>query len=730
LKKGLAPRARVLRDNQWVTVGAAELVPGDVVSVTAGQIVPADLVLIEGKDLSCDQASLTGESLPVAKKIGDEAYSGSIAKQGAMTGIVTATGNKTFFGRTAKLVGAAGAISHSQRAVTQVGDFLLLLAFALAAILVGVQGYRELIVADVWSWDEIGNIAQYVLVLLIASIPVALPAVMSVTMAIGAYALSLQRAIVSRLSAIEELAGVDVLCSDKTGTLTMNQLTVEKQIPFGSFTADDVLRDATLATQKSSEDAIDVAVLAAAGSRVDFAKVRQTDFVPFDPVNKRTVATLLDAAGKTRHYAKGAPQAITALAKPDAELLSRYQDTVAELASKGYRALGVGQSEDGKSWSIVGLISLMDPPRPDAKATIDAAKALGVNVKMVTGDDVAIGDQIAAQLDLGDHLLVAGDVFKDDTKSGAVSAAVMDAVERADGFGRVFPEHKYEIVKVLQACGHIVGMTGDGVNDAPALKQADCGIAVSGATDAARSAAALILTAPGLSTIVNAIGVARQIFERIESYIHYRVAMTLDIMVLVVASIVLFEFQPLTAIMIVALALLDDIPIMTIAYDNVPAPPEPVRWKMHSMLLFASVMGLLSLVETFGVLLIGLRWIADRQLLDMIKLDHVQLQTVMFLQLAVGGHLLLFIVRTKRSLFEPPYPSPRLFWAIVATQIVAVAICVLGVGVRAIPPAAIVAVWVYCLIWMVVLDLLKLAFHRIVAARDRGLARQSASLSG
>src|SRR5690348_4855377 len=223
----------------------------------------------------------------------------------------------------------------------------------------------------------------------------------------------------------------------------------------------------------------------------------------------------------------------------------------------------------------------------------------------------------------------------------------------------------YEIVKVLQARGHIVGMTGDGVNDAPALKQADCGIAVSGATDAARSAAALILTAPGLSTIVNAIGVARQIFERIESYIHYRVAMTLDIMVLVVASIVLFQFQPLTAIMIVALALLDDIPIMTIAYDNVPAPPEPVRWKTHSILLFASIMGLLSLVETFGVLLIGLRWIADPQLLDMLKLDHAQLQTVMFLQLAVGGHLLLFIVRTKRSLFEPPYPSPRLFWAIV-----------------------------------------------------------------
>jgi H+-transporting ATPase len=730
LKKGLAPRARVLRDGQWITVDAASLVPGDVVSITAGQIVPADLVLTDGEYLSCDQASLTGESVPVAKKIGDDAYSGSIAKQGAMTGVAVATGGKTFFGRTAKLVGAAGAVSHSQRAVTQVGDFLLLLAFVLAAILVGVRCYRELIVADVWSWDAFGNIAQYVLVLLIASIPVALPAVMSVTMAIGAYALSRQRAIVSRLSAIEELAGVDVLCSDKTGTLTMNQLTVEKQIPFGSFAAADVLRDAALATQKSSDDAIDVAILSAAGSQVDFAHVKQTDFVPFDPVNKRTVATVVDATGKTRHYAKGAPQAITALAKPDADLLSRYQRIVAELAGKGYRALGVGQSDDGKTWTIVGLISLMDPPRPDAKATIDAAKELGVNVKMVTGDDVAIGDQIAAQLDLGDHLLVASDVFKDDAKSGTVSAAVMDAVERADGFGRVFPEHKYEIVKTLQARGHIVGMTGDGVNDAPALKQADCGIAVSGATDAARSAAALILTAPGLSTIVNAIGVARQIFERIESYIHYRVAMTLDIMVLVVASIVLFQFQPITAIMIVALALLDDIPIMTIAYDNVPAPPKPVRWNMQGILLFASIMGLLSVVETFGLLLIGLRWVGDPQLQSMIKLDLAQLQTVMFLQLAVGGHLLLFVVRTKRSLFEPPYPSARLFWAIVATQIVAVAICVLGVGVRAVPPAVIIAVWIYCLVSMVVLDMLKLAFLRLVAARERGMARQRTSLFG
>jgi H+-transporting ATPase len=662
--------------------------------------------------------------LPVSKKIGDKAYSGSIAKQGSMMGVVTATGSNTFFGRTAKLVGSAGAVSHSQRAVTQVGDFLLLLALVLAAILVGVQGYR-LVLADDWSWSEFGSVAQYVLVLLIASIPVALPAVMSVTMAIGAYALSLQKAIVSRLSAIEELAGVDILCSDKTGTLTMNQLTVQSGIPFGSAKADDVLRDAALATQKSSQDAIDVAILKATETRADLQGIKQTAFVPFDPVNKRTIATVMEQGGQVRHYAKGAPQAIASLAKPDRGILQRYTATVTGLAEKGYRALGVARSDDGKAWEIVGLVSLMDPPRADAKATIAEAKTLGLNVKMVTGDDVAIGDQIAAQLGIGDHLLVASDVFGDGAvKVTSPNNSVIDAVERADGFARVFPEHKYEIVKTLQSRGHIVAMTGDGVNDAPALKQADCGIAVSGATDAARSAAALILTAPGLSTIINAIRVSRQIFERIESYVYYRIAMTLDIMVLVVASVVFFEFQPITAIMIVVLALLDDIPIMTIAYDNVPPAPRPVRWDMHHILLFASVMGLLSVAETFGLLLIGLRWLTDPLLQEIIPLDARQLQTVMFLQLAIGGHLLLFVVRTKSFLFKPPYPSARLFWAIVATQIAALIICYTGLGVAAIPAAAIVGVWIYCLVWMVILDIFKFGYWRL-PTREQMIDRTS-----
>ena len=730
LKKGLAPRARALRDGSWTSIDAAELVPGDIVNVTAGQIVPADLLLTDGAYLSVDQAALTGESLPVSKRVGDKAYSGSIAKQGDMTGVVTATGSKTFFGRTANLVAAAGAVSHSQKAVLAIGDFLILVASALGLVLIAVEVYRRIVVADAWSWSTVAGIAQYVMVLLIASIPVALPAVMSVTMAIGAYALSRQKAILSRLSAIEELAGVDILCSDKTGTLTLNQLTVDKAIALSSATVDEIMLAAALATQTSSDDPIDIAVLHALKQPEALKAYKQTAFTPFDPVNKQTVATVTDASGKSLRFAKGAPQVIAALGKLDAPTLDKYRHTVADLASHGYRALGVARSDDGATWQVLGLVSLTDPPRPDAKATIAQAEALGLHVKMVTGDDVAIGDQVAQQLGMGDHLLVASDLFKPGASSGPISPDVARAVERADGFGRVFPEHKYEIVKSLQQLGHIVAMTGDGVNDAPALRQADCGIAVSGATDAARSAAALILTAPGLSTIVNAILGARKIFDRIQNYVYYRVAMTLDIMLLVVTSIVFLQFQPLSAVMIVVLALLDDIPIMTIAYDNVPAAAKPVRWDMRRILVFSTLMGMLSLAQSFGLLLTGLEWLSNPSLLAVMALDKSSLQTMIFLQLAIGGHLLLFVVRTRHSVFSPPYPSMPLFLAIVATQIVAALICGLGVLVPRLPWNAVLGVWIYTLVWMVVLDIAKLAWYRAAERREAHVGELAAPIAG
>ncbi|MDQ0506714.1 plasma-membrane proton-efflux P-type ATPase [Xanthobacter agilis] len=728
LKKGLALKARVLRDGQWATVDTAELVPGDVVSVSGGDTLPADVILTDGKYLSVDQAALTGESLPVSKHVGDSGYSGSIVRQGAMTGLVTATGNSTFFGRTAKLVASAGSKSHAEKAVLQMGDFLIVLSAALAVVLVLAQVHRDIVADGHWEWQHAGSILQLVLVLLVASVPVATPAVMSVTMALGALALSKQQAIVSRLSAIEELAGVDVLCSDKTGTLTMNQLTLQAPIPWAGAAPDELIVGAALASQKQSDDAIDKAVLAAVKDPKVLDQYKPVDFTPFDPVNKKTAATVTGPDGKTVHYAKGAPQVIAALCGLSQESAKDYFGAVDTLARSGTRALGVARSSDGQTWTLLGLLPMLDPPRPDAKETIARAKELGVSVKMVTGDDVAIGSEISRQLGLGDHLLVASDVFGQDSSPEHIAIDAARAVEVADGFGRVFPEHKFQIVKALQERGHIVAMTGDGVNDAPALKQADCGVAVSGATDAARSAAALILTAPGLSTIIHAIMEARAIFERITSYIYYRIAMTLNIMLVVVLTYLVYDFMPLTAIMIVFQALLDDIPIMTIAYDNVKVQAKPVRWNMPRIITFSTVMGIMALIQSFGMVMLGMFWMHNAALSAILPMDLPHIQTMLFLQLAAGGHLLFFVSRVQGTLFLPPYPSWQVLTAVMGTQVFAIVMCAYGWFMPALPWLLIGVVWGYCLVWTLIMDVVKLLYFRAVAYRDRQMSAINASI--
>lgn len=716
LKAGMAPKAQALRDGHFRPIDAAEVVPGDVVRIKLGEVVPADVRFIDGDYISIDQAALTGESLPVSKKVGDSGYSGSIAKNGEMTAVVIATGNNTFFGRTASLVAAAGAgASHSQRAVTQIGDFLIFLSLVLAFFLVGFELYRDIVVEEAWQWSQAVDILRMVLVLLIASIPVAMPTVMTVTNALGALALSRKKAIVSRLEAIEELAGVDILCSDKTGTLTKNILTLSDPILFGARSAGQLILAGALASEKGSEDAIDRAVSSGLKDPKALEGYQLTKFVPFDPVGKRTEADVTDSQGKALKYTKGAPQVIFELCALDTESKGKAERSVADLAAKGMRALGVAESTDGKSWNFLGILSMLDPPREDSKETIQRTKEHGLQVKMVTGDDVAIGSEISGRLGMGTHLIAAGALFSRDMDMSHLPEPITESVEKADGFGRVFPEHKYGIVKALQDRGHVVAMTGDGVNDAPALKQADCGVAVSGATDAARAAAALILTAPGLSTIIDAIDEARRIFERIINYVLFRVSMTLDIMFVVVLSTIFFGFSPLTPVMIVLVALLDDVPIMTIAYDNTLLPKEPVRWNMRRLLLGSSFMGFLSVVQTFGLLLIGMEWMSNSEWQSWIRLTQGQLQTVIFVQIVAGGHLLLFVVRSRGRFFRPPFPSQPLFLAVVGTQLFAVLMCGLGWFVTAIPWTLIGLVWLYMLAWMLLMDEVKLAIYRRVA---------------
>ncbi|MFO1210068.1 MAG: plasma-membrane proton-efflux P-type ATPase [Amaricoccus sp.] len=724
LKKGLAPQATVLRDGKWDTVAAADLVPGDIVEIRLGGIVPADLRLVSGTYASIDQSALTGESLPAAKKVGDEAFSGSVVKEGEMTGVVIATGGQTFFGRTAKLVAGAGARSHAQQAMFEIGNFLIALALVLAAVMVAAQVWRDIVVASDWRWDDALGILQFVLILLIASIPVAMPAVFSITMALGAFDLSRQKAIVSRLEAIEEMAGVDVLCTDKTGTLTKNQLKLGDAILIGAKDANEVVLAGALASRLQDHDPIDTCVIEGLADPNATKGYAQTAFVPFDPVTKRTEATVTDPAGHVLTVAKGAPQAIVELAKPPAEVAAKVAATVAALAAKGNRALAVARSEDGgKTWALLGILPMFDPPRDDSKATIAAVEAKGVGVKMITGDDTAIAIETARQLGMGTNIFTASDVFPKGMDPDHVPAAIVATIDRADGFARVFPEHKYAIVKALQSQGHIVAMTGDGVNDAPALKQADCGTAVSGATDAARGAAALILTAPGLSVIDSAIDEARRIFGRIATYAIYRVALTVDIMFLVVLSSVFLGFQPLTAAMIVIMSLLDDIPIMTIAYDNTPVAAKPMRWRMPRLLGVAGTLGFFSVVQSFGLLLIGLELLSDPRWASLGLTDRDHLQTVMFLQLVAGGHLLLFVTRADGWFLRPPYPALPLFGAIVATQLLAALMCGFGWLVPAIPWKLVAAIWVYDLVWMLLLGGVRLAADRLIEHRTAGRIR-------
>jgi H+-transporting ATPase len=708
LKHSLALKARALRDGKWTEVDAKTLVPGDVIRLYLGDVVPADCRLIEGPYLSIDQAALTGESLPVSKKSGDDAYSGSIVKQGEMVAVVTATGSDTYFGRTAKLVAGAGSASHFQAAVLKIGNFLIILSVLLAVVLVADRLFE---LRDHFDRVALLKLAELVLILLVASVPVAMPVVLSVTMALGARMLARRKAIVSRLESIEELAGIDTLCSDKTGTLTQNKLTLGEARPNAPADAETLVLMASLASRAADNDPIDLAVIAGLKDAAVLAQYQQTNYDPFDPVNKRTEATIRDLSGNEFRVTKGAPQVILGLTKLTGDELAQAQQLVNDLASHGYRAIGVARTSGGAPWTFLGILPLFDPPRPDSKETIARAAEYGVQVKMVTGDNVSIAREIAAKLGMGANIQPASSLFPGDVTKGQVPLDAADRIERADGFAEVFPEHKFAIVKLLQESGHLVGMTGDGVNDAPALKQADVGIAVQGATEAARAAAALILTAPGLSVIIDGIAEARRIFQRMLSYVLYRIAMTIAIMGFTVLASLHYDFFPLTALMLIALALLDDVPIITIAFDNARVPDKPVVWQMDRVLTIASVLGLLAVIQSFGLLYLGVTVYA---------LGQDQLKTMMFLQLVAGGHLMLFVTRSPGPFWMPPHPNVKLFTAVVGTQIVAVLMCGFGWLVPALPWRIIGWVWVYNLVWMVALDVVKLALYRIVEGRGAG----------
>ncbi len=698
LKEKLAVRANVRRDSKWSAIPARELVPGDIIRLRIGNIIPADAKLLAGDPVQVDQSALTGESLPVEHKRGDAVYSGSILKQGEIDAVVYATGKGTYYGKTAELVESAETRSHLQRAVLKIADYLLIIAVALAILIVGVAFHRH---------DSILVVLRFALVLTIAAVPVAMPAVLSVTMALGAKVLALKQAIVTRLSSIEEVAGIDVLCSDKTGTLTQSKLTPGDPFIADGLTSEQVILNAALASRAEDQDPIDLAVLGGVKDEQQLKSYQVMHFQPFDPVHKRTEAVVKGPDGRDFKVTKGAPQVIVGLDPNVSKIQPQVDNAVNEFAARGFRSLGVARTNEQGEWQFQGIIPLYDPLREDSKATIESAKEMGLRVKMVTGDQVAIAKEIARQLELGTDIMdanVFGDVKHHETGQMA------DTIEQADGFAQVFPEHKYHIVDVLQQRGHIVGMTGDGVNDAPALKKADAGIAVAGATDAARAAASIVLLTPGLCVIIDAIKESRKIFQRMINYAIYRIGETVALLGFLTLAILLFRMYPVTAIMIVLLAILNDGAILSIAYDNVRHHNEPQTWNMHMVLGVATVLGVFAMIRSFGIFYLG-----D----TVFHLNNDALRTLVYLNLSVGGHLTLFAART-RGPFWSIRPAPILLIAVVGTQLAATFIAVHGLLMAPLGWTYAGIVWGYCLALFLIQDWVKLLGYRIFGKQHTG----------
>jgi H+-transporting ATPase len=691
LKSKLAIKARVKRDGEWSTPQARELVPGDVIRLRLGDIVPADARLLDGDPVEVDQSALTGESLPAVRKPGEAVFSGSIIRQGEIGALVYATGTHTYFGKTAQLVQEAHTVSHFQKAVLKIGNYLIILAVALVTLIIAVAIFRG---------DPILSTLQFALVLTVAAIPVAMPTVLSVTMAVGARLLAKKQAIVSKLVAIEELAGVDILCADKTGTLTQNKLTLGDPFSVNNIPVEQVILCAALASRADNNDTIDLAVLAGLKNNQALQGYQVVHFQPFDPVHKRTEAAVKAADARIFRVTKGAPQVILELSANVGQIRPVVEKAVNEFASRGFRSLGVARAEGEGQWQFVGVLPLFDPPREDALATISTALAMGVKVKMVTGDALAIAKETAKKLDMGTNILDAGSLG--DSKKQETTA-VAESIEKADGFAQVFPEHKFHIVDVLQKLGHMVGMTGDGVNDAPALKKADCGIAVSGATDSARAAASIVLLEPGLAVIIDAIKESRRIFQRMNSYAIYRIAETLRVLFFMTLAILVFNFYPLTAVMIVMLALLNDGAILSIAYDNVHYKDKPEAWNMRMVLGIATVLGVIGVVSAFGLFYLGER---------VFHLDRAHIQTLMYLKLSVAGHLTIFLTRTRRP-FWSIRPARILWVAVLGTQIVATLIAVYGLFMKPLGWGWALFVWGYALAWFLLNDRVKLLAYRI-----------------
>ncbi|KAG2569417.1 hypothetical protein PVAP13_7NG390200 [Panicum virgatum] len=691
LMANLAPKTKVLRDGRWGEQEAAILVPGDIISIKLGDIVPADARLLEGDPLKVDQSALTGESLPVTKGPGDEVFSGSTCKQGEIEAVVIATGVHTFFGKAAHLVDSTN--QHRR--------------------------YRSGI--------------ENLLVLLIGGIPIAMPTVLSVTMAIGSHKLSQQGAITKRMTAIEEMAGMDVLCSDKTGTLTLNKLSVDKnlvEVFCKGVDKDHVLLLAARASRTENQDAIDAAMVGMlADPKEARAGIREVHFLPFNPVDKRTALTYIDSDGNWHRVSKGAPEQILDLCNCREDMKRKVHSIIDKYAERGLRSLAVARQEvpekskdsPGGPWQFVGLLPLFDPPRHDSAETIRKALVLGVNVKMITGDQLAIGKETGRRLGMGTNMYPSSSLLGQNKDSTLEALPVDELIEKADGFAGVFPEHKYEIVKRLQEKKHIVGMTGDGVNDAPALKKADIGIAVADATDAARSASDIVLTEPGLSVIISAVLTSRCIFQRMKNYTIYAVSITIRIVLgfMLIALIWKYDFSPF---MVLIIAILNDGTIMTISKDRVKPSPLPDSWKLKEIFATGIVLGsyLALMTVIFFWAMHKTDFFSDKFGVRPIRNSEHEMMSALYLQVSIVSQALIFVTRSRSWSFVER-PGLLLVTAFLLAQLVATFLAVYAnwgfARIKGIGWGWAGVVWLYSIVFYFPLDLFKFFIRFVLSGR-------------
>ncbi|KAJ4709646.1 Plasma membrane ATPase [Melia azedarach] len=715
LMAGLAPKTKVLRDGKWSEQEAEILVPGDIISIKLGDIVPADARLLEGDPLKIDQAALTGESLPVTKNPGDEVFSGSTCKQGEIEAVVIATGVHTFFGKAAHLVDSTNQVGHFQKVLTAIGNFCI------CSIAVGM--IIEIIVMYPIQHRSYRDGIDNLLVLLIGGIPIAMPTVLSVTMAIGSHRLSEQGAITKRMTAIEEMAGMDVLCSDKTGTLTLNKLSVDKslvEVFAKGMDKDGLILCAARASRIENQDAIDSSIVGMLGDPKEArAGITEVHFLPFNPVDKRTAITYIDSNGDWHRSSKGAPEQIIDLCELKGEIKRKAHEIIDNFADRGLRALGVAKQtvsaktkeSAGEPWEFVGLLPLFDPPRHDSAETIRRALDLGVNVKMITGDQLAIGKETGRRLGMGTNMYPSSSLLGQSKDDSIASMPVEELIEKADGFAGVFPEHKYEIVRKLQERKHICGMTGDGVNDAPALKRADIGIAVADATDAARSASDIVLTEPGLSVIVSAVLTSRAIFQRMKNYTIYAVSITIRIVLgfLLVALIWKFDFPPF---MVLIIAILNDGTIMTISKDRVKPSPMPDSWKLKEIFGTGIVLGAYMALITvlFFWLIRDTDFFTDVFGVRKIYGHPDELSAALYLQVSIISQALIFVTRSRSWSFVER-PGTMLIGAFLVAQLIATLIAVYAkwsfARIQGIGWGWAGVIWIFSIITYIPLDFLK-----------------------